>query len=217
MELSVSGVGVLDKAVAVLEALEAGPASLAELMTRTDLPRATCHRLAVALEVHGLVRRQPDGRFCLGHRLVALAAAAAASIPLRELARPALDQLCAITGESAQLYVRDGDERVCVLAVESSSELRTIVPEGARLPLERGSAGQVLGDGWAGKRPWAMSVGERQPGVASVSAPVVDATGAVVAAVSISGPIERLGRNPGVRFGQAVLEAAGAVSAAMRH
>lgn len=215
MEQSVSGVGVLDKAVAVLDALEAGPASLAELMVRTDLPRATCHRLAVALEAHALVRRQPDGRFCLGHRLVSLAAAAAAAIPLREVARPALERLCETTGESTQLYVRDGDERVCVLAVESTSELRTIVPEGARLPLDKGSAGQVLGGSWDGTRPWAMSVGERQAGVASVSAPVLDAAGAVIAAVSLSGPIDRLGRDPGVRFAAAVLEAAAAVSAAL--
>jgi DNA-binding IclR family transcriptional regulator len=208
MERSVSGVGVLDKAMVVLDALQAGPAMLAELMVRTGLPRATCHRLAVALESHGLVRRTTDGRFCLGHRLIVLANAAAAALPLRELARPALEALSAATGESAQLYVRDGHERVCVLAVESVSELRTIVPEGARLPLGLGSAGVVLGDGWTGDRPWAMSVGERAPGVASVSAPVHDHAGAVIAAVSISGPIERLAPDPGARYGADVANAA---------
>ncbi len=81
--------------------------------------------------------------------------------------------------------------------------------------LDKGSAGQVLGGRWDGTAPWAMSVGERQAGVASVSAPVLDAAGAVIAAVSLSGPIDRLGRDPGVRFAAAVLEAGAAVSAAL--
>ncbi len=61
-----SGVGVLDKAVLVLDALEAGPASLAQLVTTTGLARPTAHRLAVALEHHRLVRRDLQGRFVLG-------------------------------------------------------------------------------------------------------------------------------------------------------
>ena len=52
-----SGIGVLDKAVAILDAISAEPASLAELVARTGMPRATVHRLAVALEHHGLAAR----------------------------------------------------------------------------------------------------------------------------------------------------------------
>src|SRR5262245_24662388 len=108
---SVSGVGVLDKAMAVLGALEAGPASLAELVTRTGLSRATAHRLAVALEAHGVVRREEDGRFCLGLRLIGLGHAAAEAVPVWAMARPALAWLHEQTGESVQLYVLDGDSR----------------------------------------------------------------------------------------------------------
>jgi DNA-binding IclR family transcriptional regulator len=205
MEQSVSAVSVLDKAVRVINALERGPLNLNALSDATDLPRATCHRLAVALEEHGLIRRDNDGRFCLGYRLVGLGRAAAASAPLRDLARPVLEALRDDTGESVQLYVRQGDGRVCVLSLESSAELRTIVSEGAVLPLERGSAGKVLGaDHWRSAKGWVESVGEREPGVASVSAPVLDGDGAIIAAVSLSGPIERLGRQPGRRFGAAV-------------
>ena len=46
------------------------------------------------------------------------------------------------------------------------------------------------------RRGWAHSVAEREPGVASLSAPVRDGAGAVLGAVSISGPVERLGRRP---------------------
>src|SRR5687767_7336095 len=119
----VSDVGVLDKAIVVLAALEDGPRSLADLLAVTGLPRATGHRLAVALEAHGLVRRDGDGRFALGLRLAALGRAAAG--PLADLARPALERLRDATGESVQLYVLDGNCRRCIASLDSPNELRT--------------------------------------------------------------------------------------------
>ena len=62
------------------------------------------------------------------------------------------------------------------------------------------------------RRGWAQSLAEREPGVASVSAPVLDRAGGIAAAVSVSGPVERLGRDPGRRFGDAVLTAAARIS-----
>jgi DNA-binding IclR family transcriptional regulator len=200
----------VDKAVGVLAALERGPQSLAELVAATGLSRATAHRLAVALEAHGLVRRDEDGRFSLGLRLIGLGHAAAEAVPGWLDARPALAWLQEQTGESVQLYVRDREARVCVESLEAPHELRTIVPVGARLPLDRGSAGRVLRDSAASG--WVESVEERQPGVASVSAPVVDPSGRVVAAVSVSGPIDRTTRAPGRRYGAAVVEAATRIS-----
>jgi DNA-binding IclR family transcriptional regulator len=207
---SISGVGVVDKAVGVLGVLERGPQSLAELVAATGLTRATAHRLAVALEAHGFVRRDEDGRFTLGLRLIGLGHAAAEAVPGWLDARPALAWLQEQTGESVQLYVRDRDVRVCVESLEAPHELRTIVPVGARLPLDRGSGGRVLRDGAASG--WVESVEERQAGVASVSAPVVDPSGRVVAAVSVSGPVDRTTRTPGRRYGAAVAEAARRIS-----
>jgi len=211
---TVSNVGVLDKAVAVLRALErVGPAGLADLQAATGLPRATAHRLAIALEQHGLVRRDRDGRFELGLALVALGQAAADGFPLAELARPALTTLRDETGESVQLFVREPDGRRCVVSLQSSHGLRWIVPEGALLPLEVGSAGRVL-SGAVGADGWIESVEEREAGVASVSAPVLGGAGDVLAAVSISGPVERLSREPGRRFGPQVVAAAATIAAA---
>ena len=62
------------------------------------------------------------------------------------------------------------------------------------------------------KRGWAQSAAEREPGVASVSAPVRDGRGAVVAAVSVSGPIDRMGRRPGARWAADLLAAAEALT-----
>jgi DNA-binding IclR family transcriptional regulator len=208
VERSISGVGVLDKAVAVLDALDGGPLNLTALMAATGLSRATAHRLATALVVHGLVGRDGGGRFILGARL--------GRPSLEAAARPALERLRSATGESVQLYVRRGQQRVCVVSLESPHGLRTIVPVGAALPLDVGSAGKVLGDDGSrlGKKGWAQSVEERERGVASVSAPVRK-EGEVVAAVSVSGPVERTTRSPGRKYSAAVLAAAREVEAAL--
>ncbi len=204
---SVSGVGVLDKAFSVVGALEAGPLGLGGLVEATGLSRATTHRLAVALEVHGMVERTDDGRFTLGPRLTGL------SLPVA--ARPALERLRDDTGESVQLYVRRGDRRLCVASLESPHGLRTIVAVGALLPLSVGSAGKVLrGEPSSLRRGWAQSVEEREPGVASVSAPVGDGAGGVAAAVSVSGPVGRTTRSPGRKYAAAVTRAATAVEEA---
>lgn len=203
MDHSASGIGVLDKAVAIIDAMDKGPMPLTELVATTGLPKATVHRLALAMETHGLVQRDDEGRFGWGVRLVAPSIASAA--------RPALERLRDATGESTQLYVRRGEVRVCVAAVESPHSLRTIVPVGATLPLDRGSAGKVL----RGEGPWVASVEERERGVASVSAPVVH-HGRVLGAVSVSGPVDRTTRAPGRRYAKAVVAAAREVEEAMR-
>jgi len=208
---------LLDRAIALLYACEQGPATLNDLAARAALPRATAHRLAVALEGHGMLRRD-DGRFALGPALARLGAIAGSAPSLVVAARPVLEELRDATGESVQLYVRRGDERLCVLALESPHSLRTIVPVGAVLPLDRGSAGRALDDRQEYADGWVQSVEEREPGVASVSAAVRDhrpgAGGAVVAAVSVSGPVERTSRQPGRRYGVQVAGAARAVERA---
>lgn len=224
-----SGVGVLDKAFTVLDAVLGGAGTLNALVERTGLSRATAHRLAVALEVHRLLARDASGKWRVGPRAAELAHPYPAE-RLVERAGPVLAQLRDGTGESAQLYCREGDGRRCVAAAERGSGLRDTVPVGSLLPLTAGSAAQVLlawseGDAVlthaaftrrtlaeVRRRGWAHSVAEREPGVASVSAPVRDAEGRVIAAVSVSGPLERLTRSPGRLHAAAVLTAAEALS-----
>jgi DNA-binding IclR family transcriptional regulator len=226
-----SGIGVLDKAMSVLAAAAGAPANLAELVERTRLPRATVHRLAVALEAHRLLSRNALGRWQPGPALAELARQV--PDPLLAAAGPVLARLRDETAESAQLYRREGRARVCVAAEERAHGLRDTVPVGARLPMTAGSAAHVLA-AWAPReeltelladarytartlaevrrRGWAQSIAEREPGVGSVSAPVTDGTGAVVAAISVSGPIGRLGRRPGLRLAPAVVAAGRALS-----
>jgi DNA-binding IclR family transcriptional regulator len=212
----ISEVGVLDKAAHLLDALAQpnGPFSLVQLAASTGLHRATAHRLLRSLEIHGLARIDDATRWSLGPRLVHLGQRAAVGLPLHNLAMPALAQLRDTTGESAQLYVRQGDQRVCVASLESPHGLRTIVQVGALMPLHQGSAGRILGGEGVSESGWIASVGEREAGVASVSAPIYDSAGIVHAAVSVSGPIERITRQPGARYGADVLLAAKAIAQA---
>ena len=221
-----SGIGVLDKAVGVLHAIAESPCGLAELCQRTGLPRATAHRLAAGLEVHRLLARDATGRWQLGPGITELSARV--DDPLLAAGAVVLPALREATGESVQLYRREGTERVCVAAAEPPAGLRDTVPIGARLPMTAGSGAKVL---LAYSDPatvqavlpsaifdenalddvrrhgWAQSVAEREPGVASVSAPVRGAYGEVIAAVSISGPIDRMGREPGTRWADQLLAA----------
>ncbi len=189
------------------DALERAPCSLGELVEATGYSRATAHRLAVALEDHGLVRRDDDGRFALGVRLVALGRAAAEGLPLAAAAQPALRALRDATGESVQLYVREGDRRVCVAALESPHGLRTIVAMGASLPLDVGSAGRVLSAA-PGATGWVESVGEREAGVASVSARCVGPDGRPWRRSACRARSSAPSRRPGRRYGDAVVAAA---------
>ncbi|MGI9164262.1 MAG: IclR family transcriptional regulator [Mycobacterium sp.] len=221
-----SGIGVLDKAVAVLHAVASSPCGLAELCERTGLPRATAHRLAAGLECHRLLARDDIGRWQLGPGVTELSASV--DDPLLRAGDVVLPQLREATGESVQLYRREGTERVCIAALEPAAGLRDTVPVGARLPMTAGSAAKVLlaySDpetqravlasatftertlAEVHRRGWAQSVAEREAGVASVSAAVRDRTGYVIAAVSVSGPIDRIGRRPGMRWAAELLAA----------
>ena len=199
----------------------------------TGLTRPTLHRLAAALEAHRLVERDSAGRYQLGPRMLELATARTQD-PVSASAREVLAQLRDRTGESAQLFRRTGDRRVCAAVADRESGLRDTVPIGADLPLTAGSAAQVL-LAWepaplvehlvAGAaftqttlaavraRGWAESVGEREAGVASVSAPLVAPGGRVVAALSVSGPIQRLGDQPGLNHAEALRSATQALAA----
>lgn len=215
----------------LLHAIAESPCGLAELCERTGLPRATAHRLAAGLEVYRLLARDPEGRWRLGPALVELAGHV--NDPLVAAGAVVLPRLREITGESVQLYRREGTSRVCVAALEPPAGLRDTVPVGAHLPMTAGSGAKILlaySDAATQqsvlpsakftdrtlaevrKRGWAQSVAEREPGVASVSAPVRDGRGQVIAAVSVSGPIDRIGRRPGARWAADLVAAADALT-----
>ena len=227
-----SGIGVLDKAVGVLHAVAESPCGLADLCERTGLPRATAHRLAVGLECTGCWPATATAAGGSGPALAELAAAAQRSAAGRG-ARRCCPGCARSPARAPSSTAARAPQRICIAAPEPPAGLRDTVPVGARLPMTAGSGAKVL-LAWADaatqravlptreftertlaevrRRGWAQSAAEREPGVASVSAPVRDARGAVIAAVSVSGPIDRMGRRPGARWAADLLAAADALT-----
>lgn len=229
-----SGIKVLDRTVLILTTVAESPQSLSELCEHTQLPRATAHRLATALEVHDLLSRTSDGKWTLGSTLRAWGVSN--SDKLIDAASPIMTHLMESTHESVQLYRMTGTMRTCIAAQEPSSGLQNTVPVGFRMPLTAGSAAHVfvaytsprlraaiLNDAHFGgeeiervrAQGYSSSVSEREVGLASVSAPVFDPEGDLIAVLSISGPAERLGPDPGARHSQALLEASRQLSGAL--
>ncbi|WP_448855112.1 IclR family transcriptional regulator [Corynebacterium camporealensis] len=215
---AVSGIKVLDRAVAIMMAAANRPSSLNELCEITGLPRATAHRLATALEAHRILTRTEDGKWGAGPALPGN------RDRLLEAAGPVMDELLEATGESVQLYELSGNTRTCIATREPESGLHNVVPVGRQLPLNSGSAARVIAAfadvsvpdalytaedvAAAKKQGYSESIEEREAGLASISAPVVDSQGTFLAVLSISGSAERFRPSPAEKYADLLLDAA---------
>lgn len=116
---------------------------VSELARATGMPKATALRLLGVLERRGLVQKE-NARYQLGPGLVPLARGFLAGSSLTRAASPALEELTALSGETACLYVRQGEDRVVIQRVEAPHALRYNIRVGQRLPLYTGASGLVL-------------------------------------------------------------------------
>lgn len=215
---AVSGIKVLDRAVAIMMAATNRPSSLSDLCEETGLPRATAHRLATALEAHRILTRTADGRWTAGPALPGN------RDHLIEAATPIMEQLLETTGESIQLYQHTGDTRTCIASKEPSHGLHNVVPAGRQLPLNSGSAAHIIAAfedieipdalysqadvDKARELGYSESIEEREAGLASVSAPVFNAAGTLMAVLSISGSAERFRPSPSDKYATLLSDAA---------
>ena len=227
-----SGIGVLDKAVGVLHTVAESPCGLAELCERTGLPRATAHRLAAGLEVHRLLARDGDGRWRLGPASTELAGQV--NDPLLAASAAVLPRLREITGESVQLYRREGTvaglRRGAGTACGASrygagrdppADDGRIGSQGAAgLQRCRHAAGRAARRRSSPTAHWprcASAAGRRAPpnvnrGWRASRRRCATAAAWSIAAVSVSGPIDRMGRRPGARWAADLLAAADALT-----
>lgn len=222
-----SGIQVIDRAVALLDALmhEPHPASLKVLSAETGLHPSTAFRILASLAGHAMVARDEAGNYRLGPHLLQWAGRVSASLDIREAARPVMQWLRDQVGESVNLTLREGDQVVYVERAIPNRMMRVEQVIGSRAPLHVTAVGKLmLGEaGDAAIRDYAARTGlpaltvntrakvaallkdihasmargyalddeEAELGVGCIGALVRDATGAAVAGLSVSAPMER--------------------------
>jgi DNA-binding IclR family transcriptional regulator len=206
-----SGIVVVDRVVALLDALASGRSSPVKLAQETGIARSSVYRIAAALQKYAVVQRTESGEFVLGMRVLSWGAAAMRGISWLPEIQEAIGLLHEETGESVQFYVRDGRERLCVAAIDRPTGLGETVPVGSRLSLTAGSGAKVL-LAWSDDRlefpdmdqaelertrieGTAYSIAEREVGLASVSAAVMIGPDRLLGALTVSGPMQRITGN----------------------
>jgi len=198
------GVAALERGLAILGAFTHGNAvlSLAELAAITGLYKSTILRLAVSLLRLGYLQRQDDGRYRLGASVFPLGRIYQSSYNLRDAVVPVLRNLVARTGETASLYVRDGDSEVCLHRAPSPNPVRDAgLAEGDRFPIDDSACSLVLsafagaaGDAYDAVRRAVVVVARpsrRVAGVAAMVCPVLGMDQKPVGALILSGPDSR--------------------------
>lgn len=199
-----NGVGVtaVNRALSILEAFTTGSSqqSLAELSQHTGLYKSTILRLIDSLQAFGFITKNGEGKYTLGVAPLKLSAIQQAHVEPTELILSTLRALSTATTESASFYVIADTQRLCACRINSARSVRDHVKVGQLLPLNNGAAGTVLRafTGQKGARMnavrdagFALSVGERDPEVAAIAAPIFSSGHQLEGALCVSGPESR--------------------------
>lgn len=214
------GVRSVQRALDILSLLseERPVVTIREIAAETGLAKTTVIRLVQTLENLGLLWSGHNG-YLPGPGLWRWAHLARSSWELPPETRQAMRDLGTRRRETVNLYMLRDIYRVCVAQQESPQPLRHVVHIGDELPLWAGASSKVLlrdapdsliariaisspyGEGhvqrlreWiddARHQGWAVSHGEREDGLSAVAVPLFGRSGAVVAALSLSGPTVR--------------------------
>jgi IclR family transcriptional regulator, KDG regulon repressor len=204
------------KAFEILDALgsQARPLRVTEVAHATRMSRATAHQKLVTLVRAGWVEQIDSGAYRLTLHASRVGNAALAQASLGERIMPLLQSLVAETGETASIAVIDGDKCSIVQRVESHGVLRAELRVGAQLDIAHSASGRVLSAfadpimlarlrssavtlaeesllARVRKERFAASSGRSFLGVRGVAAPVFDAGGQCIAAISLVGPLPR--------------------------
>lgn len=170
--------------------------SLADLAQETGLHKSTILRLTRSMMLYGMIDRDADGRFVVGAAIWHLGLIFRQDYDTGETIRPVLRRLVEMTGETASFFVRAGSDRVCLYRENSPNLEAYGVEEGMRLRLASGASGLVLRrfsgedmpDLSAFNANGTVNLGAtRNPNIASISSPVISASGKFHGALTISG------------------------------
>lgn len=219
---AVRHVEAVQRAVAVLDALADAGAEIGtnEVARRTGINVSSVSRLLATLADSGLVQHVADtGRYRLGMHVLQLANAARAGLDIRTLARPYLDELTEITGETSTLSLPGQYEVLTVDFAQSDVSVRSVASIGRNSVAHATAAGKVF-LAWGGQLPpgplavytdrtvtdrervtaevakvrdrgWAEAVREREEDLNGLAVPVLDASGRLAAILGVQGPSTR--------------------------
>lgn len=196
------GVAAVNRALSLLAAFDKGHRSftLTQLAEHTGLYKSTVLRLAESLEAAGYLYRDRQGIYTLGPAPLRLAALYRSSMHPSEFVMPVLRELSGLTGESAALYTRAGEKRLCAYRISSPRAISDNVQQDELLPLDKGAGGHVLQafSNVPGERYDAirrdhicLTMGERDQETAALACPVFGPENQLEGALSLSGPLHR--------------------------
>jgi len=218
----------VERALLLLQCFEtAGESrSLASLAQQSGFYKSTVLRLAGSLCRMGFLQRDAKGFFTLGPELRRLGSLTHTSVDTEKLMRPVLCNLAATTQETASFYVRDGRHRICLFRENSPKTVRHHLEEGGRHPLDVGAPGKILRAYSkhakdpellaVRRRGWALSRGERDPDLASISVPVFNKYRELLGALSVSAVLSRFTKEQQKRARTSLLTGAESLSAKMK-
>lgn len=197
-----NGVAAVERAASLLEAFTDRDytLSLGELARRVELDKSTVLRIARSLAKHQLLVRNDDASWRLGPKLMKLGNIYQSTFRPSDIIEPLLADLVTQTGETAAVYVREGDERVCLFRHDSHQSIRHSARVGSTYPLDRGAPGRVilafLGRNGSiydeiRKAGFYATAGERDPQVASLAVPIFRDGASLFGSLALTGPPAR--------------------------
>lgn len=135
------------RALTVLRAISASDSglTLTGVAERSGLPASTTHRLLTTLESERFVRFDSgSGVWQIGVNAFVVGSSFTRTRNLLSLAKPFLRRLMDMTGETANIFVENGGQVVCLDQVESRFTMRAITQVGGRLPMHCSGSGKAL-------------------------------------------------------------------------
>lgn len=119
--------------------------SLAEISTALEIPESSAYRLIATFQKKGLIVRDPrTGKYALGPWFLRLHATVAGYLDVATIAFPHLEELQRQSGETAYLYLLQGENVVCVEAVTSPNTIRFMPDKGKVMPLHAPAGGRAV-------------------------------------------------------------------------
>ncbi|MER7081258.1 transcriptional regulator, IclR family [Saccharopolyspora kobensis] len=138
----------LERGLAVLTSLAAGPQTLDQLAQRLGVHKSTAMRLLRSLEAGRFVRREDVHHYRLGSALFDLAHQALEDLDVRDVARAHLLELNGISGHTVHLATLEDDHVIYIDKVDSKHPVRMYSRIGRRAPVHCTAVGKALVADW---------------------------------------------------------------------